>query len=451
MGNATYGHYAALLNFSMIFQILLDFGLQAYNTRSIAVSPNQMQRLFPNIVFAKLILSAIYMILMTLLAFAFGYKGGSLFLLLLLCLVQIASSFTQYLRSNIAGLQRFNLDSFFSVLDKLLMIGICFGLLYYTPLAKKFKLEWFIVAQLVAYCVTLVATFIVSYRHAGFQRKMINTARVLLILKQSIPYAIVVFLMAIHTRSDIFLLETLLPSDTQETGIYAAAMRLLDIANNMTGVLFAGILLPLLGRLIAQQKNYAQIVRLAVNILLPLSITVALCALYFSNEIMKLQRPLSGAYDAEILSILMFAFPSISMMYVYSTLLTANGNLKILVFVSMISASISLMLNFILIPQIGAKGAAIAAIVTQASVALQCLFISIKILKLSIDLKWILKLCLYLIIVLLLVIGIRMLHLQLLVSLILIAIGSVIVLLASGLMSLPKLQTLIHTVKREET
>jgi O-antigen/teichoic acid export membrane protein len=131
----------------------------------------------------------------------------------------------------------------------------------------------------------------------------------------------------------------------------------------------AGVLLPLFGRMLSQQNNVAPIVRLSVNILLPVSCTALAVAAVFGQPIMEMLYTTADADAGLIFGVLMIAFPAYSLSYVYATLLTAAGKLRILNIISAIGVIISLSLNLNILPHYGAFGAAITAAITQGVVA----------------------------------------------------------------------------------
>jgi O-antigen/teichoic acid export membrane protein len=204
--------------------------------------------------------------------------------------------------------------------------------------------------------------------------------------------------MAVYIRSDVFLIERLLP-EGKEAGVYAAAYRFLDVSNNVTGVLFAGILLPLFGRMLAQKESVQPLVRLSVNLLLPVAITAMIIAFFFGEQIMHMQ--LKGmaseydskifAYDGKVFTLLMAAFPGYCIGYVYATLLTANGNIKSLIGVSIIAVILNLVLNFILVPLYGAWGGALTCCITQCFLSVANILLAKKILRLKADWNWVLR------------------------------------------------------------
>ena len=66
-----------------------------------------------------------------------------------------------------------------------------------------------------------------------------------------------------------------------------------------------------------------------------------------------------------VFACLIASFPAWCLMYVYSTLLTANGSLKTLNIIAFVGVVVNLSLNFYLIPQDKAIGGAITSFITQ--------------------------------------------------------------------------------------
>lgn len=418
VGHEVYGEYGALLNFSLIFQVLLDFGLQSYNNRTIAQSPEAMTGLFPNIIIAKGVLSLGYILLVCLLGLVLGYRGYSFFLLVALCFVQVLNSFLLYLRSNVSAMHLFRTDSMLSVSDRFFMILICSVLLFHPFFAGSFKIEWFIYAQIVAYLLTSAIAFVICTRLAKLDWSHYDLKKVWLICRHSLPYALLIFFMAIYIRSDVFLIERLLPEGKYEAGVYAAAYRFLDVSNNVTGVLFAGILLPLFGRMLARKEAIQPLVRLSINLLLPVSITAMLIAFFFGGQIMFVQlKDIATPYDGKVFSLLMAAFPGYCIGYVYATLLTANGNIKPLIFVAAVAVLLNLILNIIFVPLYGAWGGALSCCITQCYLSVANISLAKKMMHLKTDWNWMLRYPVFVLIVLVTCYFISRSHLVLLAQL----------------------------------
>lgn len=392
---ASYGTYQALLSLAIIFQTVLDFGISSYNSRMISQNPDRLPTLFPAMLSARLVLMGVYIVLAYCWAFAFGYRGWELTLLSGVLLIQALNALLSFIRSNVAALHRFKTDGLLSVIDRLLMIVICGFLLVWPVTARHFKIEWFVATQVLCYFIAAVTGYLILKRVGKVKLKFsFEWPEVRKIILGSVPYALLIFLMSVYNRADMMMIERLCVDGKNQAGIYAAAFRLLDMAN-IFGLMFATMLLPLFGRMLAQKNDVQAIVKLCVNMLLPLSFVVAIAAIFFRGNIMYLLYKKSELYHAHaftyetIFAILMVSFPAWCLMYVYSTLLTANGSLKTLNRIALVGVIINLSLNFYLIPRYNAIGGAITSFITQSSLALAFIFSASNIIKLPLNIRWI--------------------------------------------------------------
>ena len=73
--------------------------------------------------------------------------------------------------------------------------------------------------------------------------------------------------------------------------------------------------------------------------------------------------------SAEVFSLLMCCFVFVATTYVFGTLLTANGNLKVLNYMAATGMLLNIVLNIALIPHYKAMGSAISSLITQGATA----------------------------------------------------------------------------------
>ncbi len=173
--------------------------------------------------------------------------------------------------------------------------------------------------------------------------------------------------MMIYYRSDAIMLERLLPNGKQETALYAQGYRFFE-AFNMLGFLFAGLLLPLFSRLLKEKKSIEDLLFTSFKILFSTSLVLALAAYLNRTEIIAWRYDTVGSQlinSASSFGVLMLCFVAVSTTYIFGTLLTANGNLKRLNWLAFGGVLLNLMLNYILIPKLGAYGASLASFITQ--------------------------------------------------------------------------------------
>lgn len=409
VGTEEFGFYFSILNFSFIFNILLDFGITNFNNRNIAQNHQLLNKHFSGILILKLLLAFVYILVTFTVGWIIGYNSAQFQMLAWVAFNQFLLSFILYLRSNISGLLLFKTDSFLSVLDRLLMILFCSILLWGNVTDEKFKIQWFVYAQTAAYILTAIIAFSVVMVKASFRKLNWNWPFILMILKKSLPFALMFLLMMSSYKIDPVFIERILPDDIGkiQTGIYAQGYRLFD-AVNMIAFLFGILLLPIFSKLIKQKQSIETIVRLAFSILITISYIVAISSFFYNTEIIELLYPqienesindymVRMDTSAKVFSILMFGFIAIASTYVFGTLLTANGNLKQLNLIAGGGILISIILNLVLIPNLLSVGSAIANLITQFVMVISQIIIAFRIFKFSINKKFIFSVIAFLI------------------------------------------------------
>ncbi|MBL7765313.1 MAG: oligosaccharide flippase family protein [Chitinophagaceae bacterium] len=389
VGHEAYGLYSALASLSIIFNILLDFGITNYNNKNLAADTSSLQTAMPNMIVTKLMLSLVYLFIVMLAGLFLGYTSHALYLLLLLAFIQLLNSFLQYLRSNVSAHHDFKIDSVLSVADKIIMIGICGFLLFHEDYKKIFILEWFIYAQIIAYaCSILLSVTIIIRRYSGIHFKHISMAEMKGVFRSSIPYAVLILLMGAYMRSDMLMLERM--EGSLQSSLYVQAFRILD-AVNMMGFLFAGILLPMFARMISKAMPVSELLRTSNNIMLSVSLGIMAHSLIYGQDIMNLLYHDGSSAMHWIYGLVISAFPAYCLMYSYSTLLTAKGKIQLLIYIALLGTVTSILSNLILIPYLQARGAAWTALFVQWLLAFIYMVACIRIFNLKLSLIWPLK------------------------------------------------------------
>jgi len=394
VGAQDYGFYFSLFNFSLILNILLDFGITNYNNKNIAQNHKLISKHLSNIIALKFLLAGFYTIVTLAIAFIIGYNAKQFYLLFFLIFNQVLISFTLYLRSNISGLQFFKTDSLVSVLDRSLMIIIVSILLWGKIIDKPFKIEWFVYSQTLAYLITAIITFFIVLSKSEFFKLRFDLKFFIIFLKQSYPYALLILLMAFYNRIDSVMIERLLNKTSQtginigetQAGIYAQAYRILD-AFTMFAFLFAGLLLPMFAKMIKTKQNIEQLVQLSFLLLIIPAIILVVATVSYRFNIMELLYHNHVNLSANIFGLLIVGFIGISTTYIFGTLLTANGSMKQLNIMAFAGIVINVIINLILIPRLFALGSAIASLSTQTFTAIVQVLIAVKIFKFKINYK----------------------------------------------------------------
>jgi O-antigen/teichoic acid export membrane protein len=386
VGSENYGIYFSLLNFSFIFNIMLDIGITNYNTKNIAQHPNTVAKYIGSILGLRLILAFTYFFITIGTALLMGYNDVEMKLLGMLAVNQILAGLILYFRSNFAGLHWFKIDALLSVLDRFLLIIVCSVLLYSSWIQTPFQIEWFVYAQTFTYGLTAVIALLLTLVKIGKIKFKLNGLFNRAILKQSTPYALLILLMMMYTRMDAVMIERILPDGKAQAGIYAQGFRLLDVVN-MFAFLIAGLLLPIFSRMIKKKEDIKSVLHSSALLLVGAALLISISCSLFAEPLMDLIYRHHIESSSSVFSWIILSFIPISAGHIFGTLLTANGNMRLLNQMALGGITINLTLNFILIPIYNAQGAAIATLVTQSLTVLVQILLVLKVFRLGVNIK----------------------------------------------------------------
>lgn len=379
-----YGIFATLFGFSFLFQIVNDFGIQGYNNRRIAQHSHLLSKYFPDFLMLKIVLGLAYAVVVLGAGWFTGYLQRYPWLLGGILFNHFLTSLLLFLRSNVSGLALYRIDSLLSVADRFLLIAFLGGTLWVPAWRSYLQLEWFIGAQTIALSMSCLLALWVIRPRLERVRLRFRPRLLLVILRQSYPYALVVFLMTLYTRLDSVMIEQLRPDGILEVDRYASAYRLLD-ASNMLGFLFATLLLPMFARLLKAGEHPGELAGFSARLLLSGAICLTGALLFVRTPLMAALYVDGDAYSGTILAWLMGSFIGVCGTYIYGTLLTANGRLMPMNRIFAASVLLNVLLNWWLIPRQGAAGAAIATFATQMGVFLAQLWLAFRLLHLRTD------------------------------------------------------------------
>ena len=376
VGATEYGLYFSLLNLSVLFNILIDLGINNYTIRTMAQDPLMATKHVGRVLVLRGLLFGVYAAFTLLVAVFIGYRGHEIQLMGVLVFNQLLIMFTAYARSYFSGLHYFKTDAILSVLDRFLLIFIGGFVLFTAYFPAEFQIEWYIWIQTICYAITLLVSLILLSRiikleDFKFDRKFSTD-----VIKQSFPYAILILLMLLYTRSDSVILERLHENGRFEAGVYAQGFRLLD-ALYMFGMVFAGLLFPMFSRLLKQsKKDIIPLLQTSGNLLIG-GCSVLIITLYFNAEmVLSWIYENNVHYSAQSFRWLMLGFFGISLNFIFGTLLSANGNFKELNYLAFAAVIFNIGMNLFMAPVYGSVGISITFFITQVGVAIAQLFIA---------------------------------------------------------------------------
>jgi O-antigen/teichoic acid export membrane protein len=389
VGEVEYGSFFALFNFTYIFQIILDLGITNYNNKRIAQNTKVLNKYFSGLVSIKMVLGIAYFLIAMGMGWIMDYSSSQFKILLMLCFNQFLLLFILFLRSNISGQLKFKSESFFSVFDKILMILICGCLLYMPTLQDYLSIETFVLAQTVSYLITAIAAWFTALHRQEKVKFKFSKAFLFSTIRNSLPYALLVFLMSIYNKIGPVILERFYDNGKELTGFFAQSYRILD-AYMMFSILFINLLYPLFSNLIHKKEPIHNITSMSLRLLFVPTLILLVASYFHGTIIMDVMYTKNSSYSGFLFFITILIALPIICINIFGTLLTANGNLKQLNWISFGSVILNVVLCLLLIEEKGDLSITIALLVSQLFAAIAQIILALRLFKFN-DLKVLLK------------------------------------------------------------
>jgi O-antigen/teichoic acid export membrane protein len=374
VGPAEYGLYFSLLNFTYLFNIILDLGITNFNIKNLAQHPHLAKQYLGKIIPIRVLLFFIYVVLVYLIAKGLNYSEKQFSILWVLVFNQFLISSIFYIRSYFAGLLLLKAEVIFSVLDKLFLILIV-GFYLFGFGKEKINIHLFVELQTFSYLFTFILALLLLIYKIGKPKIKWHFSFNQLMISKSFPYALLIVLMMFYNRIDSVMIERI--SGSKEAGIYAQAYRLLD-AFFMFATLFSSLLFPIFTNMIKSQISILSLLNSSQRILISGAILIAGISFFNAPYLLNLIYNQDITQSSEIFKLLMISFIPVCFIVIFGTLLTANGNLKFLNRLSLFGIFLNFILNYLMIPKLGAYGAALTSLITQSLIAFFQIFYVFK-------------------------------------------------------------------------
>jgi len=370
-----YGSYFSILNLSIILSFIMDAGITNRLNRQLASGQlGDVKKMF----WLKCLLSILYLIIIYAVCRMSGIEKMDI--VLLVCGIQILTSFLLFFRGLLTAEQQFVKDAWVSVIDKLLVILIA-GALFYLPFfTSAITLNTFLWIQIGCIAVTIFVAF--GFTANIFSKNKHFTESSFYIVRSALPFIIIILLMSVHNRLDGFLLERIHMNGANEAGVYASAFRLLD-AGNMVGYLAASFIVPFAARHLKTPLIIQNFVLNLRHVLFILSIVIVSFISVFANWVRELLYPAIADYASIILVFTIAALPAYYLIHIYGSLLTAAGELKTFIRIIFASVLINIVINLFFIPVYGATACCIAALISQYVCAISSFITATKKMNIS--------------------------------------------------------------------
>ncbi len=369
LGSSDFGQYAAVIGFGSVFLFIADLGLSPYTVREVARlrdrpdGPARIRDLYADVLVLRLMLSLLAGALVVGAAILTGRPAlmvGAIALNAVTVLIYAVHGSTEAVLS---GYERLDLTAGMQVVNQL--IFVCLGGL---ALWLGFGYYGLVLATMVGVA-TMTVLVVRALRRLGVSPGAVTRRRWASLLRAAFPFGVIGLTLGISYRFDTVLLN--IYSGDAVTGQYNAAYNLVFSLVTLSNVLNTA-LYPSLSRQSATDP--AGLPRVYERVLLYLM----LAALPIAVGGFILAQPLVGLlFGAEygpagpLLAVLVWVVPLMFLTEFLGYVVVIAGREALVARAIVVSSSVNIVANLLLIPRYGADAAALITVVTEAVLAAQ--------------------------------------------------------------------------------
>jgi O-antigen/teichoic acid export membrane protein len=366
-----YGKYIYIIEFISIFAFFSDGGFTQHIVKESSQNPDKIQSIYSKAQSAQLLISALMLILILSISYASNSVNDFYYLSVFGLSVVISACFAPMLAIFIASGRKdliFYKDLSLSVLKLIFMLA---GIYYQAPLA------YFIFLGFINCFVLLILLLYTRYKKEFtylFQLKL-DLSGSMTFIKQGFLFTVLMAANVIYSKIDIIMLEKMIGS--VEVGYYSGATKFIYPFMFISGAFMTAVF-PKLAKHSEEKDKFRNIQNIAVYYLGGIGVFLSIL-LYLGAEII-FQLFLGDKYDHSI-PIFKVLVWFLAIVFIYgpiSNSLVAKNRIKFLVYLNLFMIILNVVLNFILIPKYGAKGAAMTTIVCEIMILMCTILYSKK-------------------------------------------------------------------------
>lgn len=369
LGPKQYGLFSYALSFSGLFTVIAVLGLNDIVVRELAKDKTRKEELVTTS-FGLGLLGALLSLALVWIALLFSDNDSYTNKLIFICaLASIFNSFwaiDYYFQSQV--LNKYGALTTIVSIVLSSIIKIIFILLR-APLEA---FAWLVVFDSMVIAIGFLFFYIKKTPQFRLTQVKFHISTAKYLLKNSAPLILGSIFISVYMRIDQVMINEMI--NTEAVGQYAVAVRLSEIWYFIPGIISMSIFPAIVHAKQQSESLYRKRLQQLYNLMIWVSVSIAIPMTFLSNWIVNL---LYGQVYNEAGSVLMihiwtgiFVFVGVAS----SRCLTAENLQKISLYRTLIGCIINIVLNYILIPIMGIKGAAVATLISQAFAGYLCLF-----------------------------------------------------------------------------
>lgn len=395
LGKEGYGQYTTAFEFLAFFSIAADLGLYTIGVREMAKDESKIPLIIGNILSVRTVLCVV-MVGIAIVAAYLTPKYQGTFIPYGVVLVGIASALN-IMTSTVSTVLQVHLkmeyNSLASVFGKIITVGYMAAVIFLLHPGSQatgfYQLIW---AGIAGNAVMLLSTYYYSAKFTEIRYRF-DKSFLKDVLMKALPYGVALVLNTIYFRIGSVLLSLI--KGPADVGVYGVPMRMLE-AVGIIPLYFMNAVLPVLTRSLDRKDgSHKKIIQYAFDFLvigsMPIvagTVVLAFPIVYLIASPEFLSNVSIGFYGSDVaLQILIFALAFSFINSLFGFILVADNRQMKLLTRNAVGAALTIILDLILIPQFGVRGAAFSNVVTEFYVAVASFMIAKHYVKFTINFK----------------------------------------------------------------
>lgn len=358
LGPEQFGVLSYILAIAAIFMAICRIGMESILVRDLTKFSNKAQQYKGTAFYLMLFAAVLGFIILSALIYTFEGDSQTRFYILIVALGLFFQSFLviDY------GFQA-QVKAKYSSIAKSLALGVSSGIKIYLVLIEAELIAFVIIY---AFYTVIIATMLLAMHFAQKQKNFFgcfDKSLVYPLIQSAWPLALAAVAFMLYGKADQLMIKVMLGSES--LGIYAAAMKIFEGWSMVPFIvlisLFPAIVKSKQESVQAYEKKLTQI----LTGILWVTVLVAIIVTLFSDFIIHLTFGEQYSESAGVLSILMWAAIFTALGTFSARYLTVEKMEKKVVKIILAALIINIALNYILIPILGVKGAALATLLSM--------------------------------------------------------------------------------------
>ncbi len=362
LGPSDYGIFGTAVSFTVLFAVLADFGVTTYIVRAISTDLEHEGKYLNNAISLKLFLSLLYLSVILLVLFLFGWDNYVVLICFLFAIESLIKSFqfafcTSFQAHELMKYQAIS-NIILNVLTLIFIIIVSF---------TKFGLMGITFAYIFANILGLIYTVLVIRKKIIKPKFSFDLSFYKVLILGGIPFALTGIFYTIYYSIDIVMITQF--ASTYDTGLYNSAYKLINVLTLFYSI-YSSVVFPVMSKLFVDEKDILQFSFVkSMKYLSLVTIPIAVFTFFYGYDIINIYGP-EFVEAGGVLKILIWTVCFLFINGACSLMLNASHKEYSVTKIYSIAAVFNVILNLILIPKYSVYGAAVATVASEILILL---------------------------------------------------------------------------------